>query len=56
MYLREDFLLGCVLSACGQNKDIERSKRILKKAVELEPTNHEKYVVLRNLYPADSGW
>ncbi|KAF8113853.1 hypothetical protein N665_0045s0092 [Sinapis alba] len=49
-------ILSSFLSACGQYKDTERAERVLMKAVELEPQNDGNYVLLRNLYAADSRW
>ncbi|CAN7103398.1 unnamed protein product [Brassica rapa subsp. narinosa] len=47
-------ILSSLLSSCGQSKDTERAKRILRNAVELEPRNDGNYVLLRNLYAGES--
>ncbi|CAH8301643.1 unnamed protein product [Eruca vesicaria subsp. sativa] len=55
-YEPNGIILSAFLCSCGQSKDTERAERILKKAVELEPRNDGNYVLLRNLYAADSRW
>lgn len=49
-------ILGSLLTACGQNNDIELADYIAKWLLKLDPDNSGNYVALSNVYAAVGKW
>ncbi|XP_048229471.1 pentatricopeptide repeat-containing protein At5g06540 [Ricinus communis] len=49
-------ILGALLSACKNYRNIEIAERVANKILALEPHNHMVYVVLSNMYAEAGRW
>ncbi|KAJ0972641.1 hypothetical protein J5N97_020600 [Dioscorea zingiberensis] len=49
-------VLGALLTACKNHRNVEIAERVVKEILKLEPRNHGVYVVLSNIYAESRRW
>lgn len=47
---------GALLGGCRLHKDAELAEHVLRKLIEIEPSNSGNYVLLSNIYSANCRW
>ncbi|KAK6918654.1 Pentatricopeptide repeat [Dillenia turbinata] len=55
-YKINGIILSSFLVACQNDKNVTKAEQIVKKAIEMEPSNDGNYVILRNLYARERRW
>ncbi|XP_051132910.1 pentatricopeptide repeat-containing protein At2g44880 [Andrographis paniculata] len=55
-YEANGIVLSSFLFACGYNNDVPRAEKVVKKVIDLEPSNDGNYIMLRNLYASEKRW
>lgn len=49
-------VLGALLGGCRLHKDAQLAEHVLRKLIEIEPSNSGNYVLLSNIYSANCRW